>query len=71
MGFRSGEYFGRNRNLAPVLADGGADGFTTMAAEIVHDDDLAWLQRRNQILTHPGQEDHAVNRAIEEAWCAD
>ena len=39
-----------------------------MAAEIVHDDDIAGLERWNELLLDVGAEAFAVDRAVEDAW---
>ena len=46
IGLRSGEYFGRKNSLAPAERMSAAHGFALVAAEIVHDDDVAGLQGR-------------------------
>ena len=38
-----------------------------MAAEIVHDDDVAWLENRNELLFDIGAEALAIDRAVEDA----
>ena len=38
-----------------------------MAAEIVHDDDVAWLEDRDELLFDVGAEAFAVDRAVEDA----
>jgi hypothetical protein len=38
-------------------------------AEVVGDDDVAWVQRRDKNLFDVGEETGAVDRAIEDAWC--
>ena len=40
-----------------------------MAAEIVHDDDVAGLQDWNELLLDIGAEAFAVDRAVEDARC--
>ena len=42
------------------------DGLSLMAAEIVHHDDVAVPQRRNEYLFDVEQEDFTVDRAIDE-----
>jgi hypothetical protein len=39
-----------------------------VAAEIVHDDDIAGLERWNELLLDIGAEAFAVDRAVEDAW---
>jgi len=48
-------------------ADGFAGGFALVAAEIVHDDDIARPQHRNENLLDIGEEGFAVDRAIDDA----
>ena len=52
-------------------ADSAADGLALVAAEIVHDDDVAWLEGWHQDLGDVGQEAVGIDRAIEEAWRGD
>jgi hypothetical protein len=40
-----------------------------VAAEMVHDDDIAWLKLRNESLLNIGAEAFAVERAVEQARC--
>jgi hypothetical protein len=47
------------------------DGMCLVAAEIVHDDNVAWLQCRNQELLHIAEEALAVDRAIHQAGGGD
>jgi len=56
MGFGSGEYLGRNSSLALV------------AAKIVHDHDIALMQRRNQDFLDIALEAFAVDRPVEQPW---
>ena len=42
-----------------------------MAAEIVHDHDVAWAEAWHQDLLDVGEEAFAVDRAIEDARCCD
>lgn len=48
-------------------SDGCAHGFALVAAEIVHDHDIAWLQCRHELLFDIGTEGLAVDRTIEDA----
>lgn len=41
-----------------------------MAAEIVHDDDVARLEHRNQLLFDIGAKALAVDRSVEDTWCS-
>jgi hypothetical protein len=45
-------------------AYGLADGNALVAAEIVEDDDVAWLEGRDEELLNPGEEDGGVDRTI-------
>lgn len=46
-------------------ADRLADGESLVAAEIIHDHDVAGCQRRHQHLLDPGQEALAIDRPVE------
>ena len=70
MGLRSGEYFGRKRSLAPV-ANGAADRLAAVTAQIVHDHNLARLERGNKDLPDPGEEHLAIDGTVEKAWRLD
>ena len=48
-----------------------ADGLALVAAEIVHDDDVAGRERRDEELLDPGGEDLAVDRPVEHAGRVD
>src|ERR1700694_4234755 len=67
MWFRSGEYFGRKKSRAPAarMARG------TARTKIVHDDDVAWPQRRDKNLFDIEQETLAVDRPVDEPWSCD
>src|ERR1700723_299917 len=53
------------------MCAGGTDGTSNrpalMAAEIVHDDEIAWAQRRHKELLDIGGEEPAIDRTIEDA----
>ena len=49
--------------------DGAAYGVALVAAEIVHDDDVAGLERRHEELLDIGFEAFAIDRSIEDARC--
>ena len=49
IGFRSGEYFGRKKSLAPTRSDELTHDLALVAAEIVHDDDIAGPKGRQVI----------------------
>ena len=63
---------GRVGRQEPEPCAGGPDGMTDgcgfMAAQIVHDHDVAGLQGRQQLLLDIGAEAFTVDRAIEDAW---
>ena len=48
--------------------DGVTDGCGFMAAQIVHDHDVAGLQGRQQLLLDIGAEAFTVDRTVEDAW---
>ena len=52
-------------------ADGAAHGLAFVAAEIVHDDDVAGLERRDENLLDIGEEAFAVDRPVDDAGCVD
>ena len=45
--------------------------YTLVAAEIVHDDDIAGLERRNEHPLHIGVEDDAVHGCVDHERCGD
>src|SRR5271157_6012678 len=58
--------FRQEEKLRSGLSDGAAHSLAAMTAEIVHDNDFAGIERRNQALPDPGEKDRAVDRAVEE-----
>jgi len=59
---------GRQENEpGPGAADGAAYGVASVAAEIVHDNDVARSERWHQDLLGVGEETHAIDRAVEHA----
>lgn len=52
-------------------ADRGADGLALVAAEIIHDHDVAGLEGRHEELPDVGEKAAAVDGAIEDARCGD
>jgi len=40
-----------------------------MTAKIIHDDDVAWLEDRNQLLFHIGAKALAVDRPVKDTGC--
>ena len=55
------------RACAPAALIDLAQGGGLVAAEIVHDDDVAGLEGRNELLLDIGAEAFAVDRAVEDA----
>ena len=66
---------GRIWRQEPEPCAGGPDGLTDgcgfMAAQIVHDHDVAGPQGREQLLTNIGAEAFPVDGAVEDAWCGE
>jgi hypothetical protein len=52
-------------------ADGSTNGFAFVATEIVHDDDVALLERGHEDLLDIGQEAPAVDRTVDDAGRVD
>ena len=71
IGLRSGEYLGRKKSLAPAARMARRMGLATVAAEIVDDDDVAWLEGGDEDLLDIGQEALAVDRSVEQPWRID
>ena len=65
MGFRSGEYFGRKKELGADGANELTHGFASVAAEIVQDNDIAGAKRRQKNLRHVGPKALAVDRPLD------
>jgi len=63
--FRQEQQFGAGR------ADEPAHGFAFVAAEIVHDDDVARLQGGEENLLDIGLKGRAVDRTVEQPWRVD
>ena len=59
--------FGQEEQLGSSLADGGADGFSLVASEVVHDDDVAFLERRDKTLFDIGQEAFRIDGTVDHA----
>ena len=51
--------------------DRGASGLAFVAAQIVENDDVAWLQRGDEDLLDIEAEQLAVDRTIDDPWCVD
>ena len=52
-------------------ANGGAERLALMAAEVVHDDDIAWPECWHQELSDPGEEADGVDRLSQHTRCDD
>ena len=61
IGFRSGEYLGRKNNLAPADRIARRMAFPFVAAEIVHDHQVARRKRGHQHLLDIGFEDSLID----------
>ena len=61
----------QKEELCPSLADGLAHGLTFVAAKIVEDDDIAWLQGGHQELLDIGTEATAIDGTIHDAGGGD
>jgi hypothetical protein len=71
IGLRSGEYLGRKKSLVAGGSERLTDGAALMGSEIIHDDDVARSQRRNEDLVDVLAEGLAIDRAIDEPWRLD
>ena len=58
---------GQEKELGFGRADGGANGAALMAAEVVHDDNVAWRENREENLLDISEEACAVNRSVDDA----
>ena len=58
---------GQEAQRGPHPLNGRPHGGTLVAAQIVHNDDIAWSECRQQTLFDIGQEAGAVDRAVEDA----
>jgi len=65
-GVQVGRVFRQEEELGAGGAYGSANGLSLMAGEIVHDDDVAWPQGRDEKLLDVELELLAVDRAVEE-----
>lgn len=66
-GVEVGRILGQEEQPGAGRFDGVADGLGFVAAEIVHDDDVAGSEGRHQLLVDVGAEALAVDRAVEDA----
>lgn len=55
--------------MRSCCCDGIADGITLVGRQIVHDDDVTWLQDRRKELLDIGQEDLTVDGTIKHHGC--
>jgi hypothetical protein len=53
------------------FSDHRADSCRFVGAEIVHDDDVAWLQDWHELLFDISAETPAIDRSIKYAWCGE
>ena len=67
IGFRSGEYLGRNSSRAPDGFDGLAHGLAFVRSQIVENDDIVGLEGGGEELLDIGQKALAVDGAVEHA----
>ena len=66
-GVQVGRVFRQEEELGTGRSDGVPDGFAFVASQVVHDDDVAAAQGRQQDLDDIGKEALAVDRAVEDA----
>jgi hypothetical protein len=66
-----GRVFGQEEELGSYGANELTYGFASMAAEIVHDHDVARTKRREKDLLHVEAEAVAVDWALDEPWRLD
>ena len=71
IGFRSGEYFGRKKSLAPAERMSARTALPFVATEIVHDDDVTFAQRGQEDLLDIGSKALAVDRPLKQPRCID
>ena len=70
-GVQIGRVFRQEEEPRAGRADGAADGAALVRTKIVHDDDVAWPQRRDKNLFDIEQETLAVDRPVDEPWSCD
>jgi len=58
---------GEEEEFGPCGADGATDGRAFVASEIVHDDDVAWVEGGHEDLLDIGGEAAPVDRAVDDA----
>ena len=70
MGFKSGES-GQEEELGSCGADELTHDFASVAAEIIHHDDVAGTKRREEYALHVEAKAVAVDRALDKPWRLD
>ena len=53
--------------MASAARMAGANGMALMAAEVVHDDNVAWRENRDENLLDISAEAHAIDRSVDDA----
>jgi len=61
----------QEQQFSPCRPDGLAHGLALVAAEVVHDHDVAGQERGHEELLDIGGEELAVDRPVEHTWCVD
>ena len=61
----------QKQKVGAGLPNGLAGALAFVASEVVDNHDVARLEPRNETLLHPGREQIAVDRAVEDAGCHD
>ena len=64
-GVEVGGVWGQKKELCAGISDGLANQLSLVAAKVVHDDDIAGLEGRDQHLAHIGGEPFRVDRPVE------
>jgi hypothetical protein len=62
---------GQEQQQRTRSTNGRADRLALMAAEVIHDDDIAWPERWHQELPDPGEEADGVDRLSQHTRCDD
>ena len=58
---------GQEKELGFGRADGGANGAALMTSEVVHDDNVAWREDREENLLDISEEACAIDRSVDDA----
>lgn len=61
----------KEQQMRSDAPDGLAHSLAFVAAEVVHDHDIAGLERGDQDALHVGSEDVTVHRAVKDPWRVD